>query len=56
MCDNMWGVFFSIKNMKTFPVNTNPFPVSSSSFSGFPVPFDLPPTAYSPKGLCIKCG
>uniref|UniRef100_H3D2X3 Tyrosyl-DNA phosphodiesterase 1 n=2 Tax=Tetraodon nigroviridis TaxID=99883 RepID=H3D2X3_TETNG len=45
------GVLFlpAAFNMKTFPVNTSPFPVSSSSFSGFPVPFDLPPTAYSPK-------
>uniref|UniRef100_A0A3Q4BKK6 Tyrosyl-DNA phosphodiesterase 1 n=1 Tax=Mola mola TaxID=94237 RepID=A0A3Q4BKK6_MOLML len=33
--------------MKTFPVHKNPFPVSSSSSSGFPVPFDLPPTSYS---------
>ncbi|KAM9366218.1 tyrosyl-DNA phosphodiesterase 1 [Symphorus nematophorus] len=36
-------------NMKTFPVHKNPFPVSSSSSTGFPVPFDLPPTCYSPK-------
>ncbi|XP_037102469.1 tyrosyl-DNA phosphodiesterase 1 isoform X2 [Syngnathus acus] len=35
-------------NMKTFPVRKNPFPVSSSS-SGFPVPFDLPPTRYTSK-------
>lgn len=44
------GVLFvpSAFNMKTFPVDKNPFPVSSSS-SGFPVPFDLPPTCYSPK-------
>ncbi|XP_061602938.1 tyrosyl-DNA phosphodiesterase 1 [Cololabis saira] len=35
-------------NLKTFPVDRNPFPVSSSS-SGFTVPFDLPPTSYSPK-------
>uniref|UniRef100_A0A673BUL0 Tyrosyl-DNA phosphodiesterase 1 n=1 Tax=Sphaeramia orbicularis TaxID=375764 RepID=A0A673BUL0_9TELE len=35
-------------NMKTFPVHKNPFPVSSSS-TGFPVPFDLPPTSYSAK-------
>ncbi|XP_031165340.1 tyrosyl-DNA phosphodiesterase 1 isoform X1 [Sander lucioperca] len=34
-------------NMKTFPLHKNPFPASSSS--GFPVPFDLPPTCYSPK-------
>uniref|UniRef100_A0A3B4XNG8 Tyrosyl-DNA phosphodiesterase 1 n=1 Tax=Seriola lalandi dorsalis TaxID=1841481 RepID=A0A3B4XNG8_SERLL len=34
--------------VRTFPVHKNPFPVSSSSF-GFPVPFDLPPTCYSPK-------
>uniref|UniRef100_A0A672H8D2 Tyrosyl-DNA phosphodiesterase 1 n=1 Tax=Salarias fasciatus TaxID=181472 RepID=A0A672H8D2_SALFA len=35
----------------SFPVDTDPFPVSSSSSSssGFPVPFDLPPTCYSPK-------
>ncbi|KAM9817609.1 tyrosyl-DNA phosphodiesterase 1 [Neosynchiropus ocellatus] len=41
------GVLFlpSAFNMDTFPVQKNPFPVSSSS--GFPVPFDLPPTAYS---------
>uniref|UniRef100_A0A673BRS4 Tyrosyl-DNA phosphodiesterase 1 n=1 Tax=Sphaeramia orbicularis TaxID=375764 RepID=A0A673BRS4_9TELE len=32
----------------TFPVHKNPFPVSSSS-TGFPVPFDLPPTSYSAK-------
>uniref|UniRef100_A0A674MIX1 Tyrosyl-DNA phosphodiesterase 1 n=1 Tax=Takifugu rubripes TaxID=31033 RepID=A0A674MIX1_TAKRU len=45
------GVLFvpSAFKMKTFPVNKSPFLVSSSSFSGFPVPFDLPPTAYSPK-------
>ncbi|XP_068169730.1 tyrosyl-DNA phosphodiesterase 1 [Antennarius striatus] len=44
------GVLFipSAFNMKTFPVHKNPFPVSSSS-SGFLVPFDLPPTSYSPK-------
>lgn len=44
------GVLYlpSAFNMKTFPVHKNPFPVSSSS-SGFPVPFDLPPTRYSPK-------
>ncbi|KAM9860883.1 tyrosyl-DNA phosphodiesterase 1 [Aulostomus maculatus] len=44
------GVLFlpSAFDMKTFPVNKNPFPVSSSS-SGFPVPFDLPPTHYSSK-------
>ncbi|XP_070760454.1 tyrosyl-DNA phosphodiesterase 1 [Enoplosus armatus] len=43
------GVLYvpSAFNMKTFPVHKNPFPVSSSS--GFPVPFDLPPTSYSPK-------
>ncbi|KAK9543051.1 hypothetical protein VZT92_000863 [Zoarces viviparus] len=34
-------------NMKTFPVHKSQFPVSSSA--GFPVPFDLPPTCYSPK-------
>ncbi|XP_041669992.1 tyrosyl-DNA phosphodiesterase 1 [Cheilinus undulatus] len=46
------GVLFipSAFNMKTFPVHRNPFPVSSSSSSsGFPVPFDLPPSCYSPK-------
>ena len=37
--------------MKTFPVDKNPFPVSSST-SGFLVPFDLPPASYSPKGMC----
>uniref|UniRef100_A0A4W6G585 Tyrosyl-DNA phosphodiesterase 1 n=1 Tax=Lates calcarifer TaxID=8187 RepID=A0A4W6G585_LATCA len=44
------GVLFvpSAFDLKTFPVHRNPFPVSSSS-SGFPVPFDLPPTCYSPK-------
>ncbi|AWP01972.1 putative tyrosyl-DNA phosphodiesterase 1 isoform 3 [Scophthalmus maximus] len=44
------GVLYlpSAFDMKTFPVHTNPFPVSSSS-SAFPVPFDLPPTCYSPK-------
>uniref|UniRef100_A0A3Q2ZCS4 Tyrosyl-DNA phosphodiesterase 1 n=1 Tax=Kryptolebias marmoratus TaxID=37003 RepID=A0A3Q2ZCS4_KRYMA len=44
------GVLFvpSAFNMKTFPVDKNPFPVSSST-SGFPVPFDLPPSSYSPK-------
>uniref|UniRef100_A0AAQ5XXF3 Tyrosyl-DNA phosphodiesterase 1 n=1 Tax=Amphiprion ocellaris TaxID=80972 RepID=A0AAQ5XXF3_AMPOC len=44
------GVLYvpSAFNMKTFPVDKNPFPVSSSS-SGFPVPFDLPPTCYSSK-------
>ncbi|XP_071344269.1 tyrosyl-DNA phosphodiesterase 1 isoform X2 [Trachinotus anak] len=44
------GVLYvpSAFNMKTFPVHKNPFPVSSSS-SGFPVPFDLPPTSYSSK-------
>ncbi|XP_033962196.1 tyrosyl-DNA phosphodiesterase 1 [Pseudochaenichthys georgianus] len=43
------GVLYvpSAFNMKTFPVSRNPFPVSSSS--GFTVPFDLPPTSYSPK-------
>uniref|UniRef100_A0A8C4HL05 Tyrosyl-DNA phosphodiesterase 1 n=1 Tax=Dicentrarchus labrax TaxID=13489 RepID=A0A8C4HL05_DICLA len=43
------GVLYvpSAFNMKTFPVHKNPFPVSSSA--GFPVPFDLPPTCYSPK-------
>ncbi|XP_041792246.1 tyrosyl-DNA phosphodiesterase 1 [Chelmon rostratus] len=45
------GVLYlpSAFNMKTFPVHKNPFPASSSSSSGFPVPFDLPPTCYSPK-------
>ncbi|KAM8762308.1 tyrosyl-DNA phosphodiesterase 1 [Acanthopagrus schlegelii] len=44
------GVLFvpSAFNMESFPVHKNPFLVSSSS-SGFPVPFDLPPTCYSPK-------
>lgn len=44
------GVLYvpSAFNMKTFPVHKNPFPLVSSS-SGFPVPFDLPPTSYSPK-------
>uniref|UniRef100_UPI003AAEAB51 tyrosyl-DNA phosphodiesterase 1 n=1 Tax=Centroberyx gerrardi TaxID=166262 RepID=UPI003AAEAB51 len=44
------GVLYlpSAFDMKTFPVHRNPFPVSSSS-SGFPVPFDLPPTHYSSK-------
>uniref|UniRef100_A0A8C5ECI8 Tyrosyl-DNA phosphodiesterase 1 n=1 Tax=Gouania willdenowi TaxID=441366 RepID=A0A8C5ECI8_GOUWI len=44
------GVLFvpSAFNMETFPVDKNPFPCSSS-VSGFPVPFDLPPTCYSPK-------
>ncbi|XP_068612867.1 tyrosyl-DNA phosphodiesterase 1-like [Brachionichthys hirsutus] len=44
------GVLFipSAFNMKTFPVNKDPFPASSSS-SGFLVPFDLPPTSYSPE-------
>lgn len=48
------GWFVSFQNMKTFPVHKNPFPVSSSS--GFPVPFDLPPTSYSPKGteVCVN--
>ncbi|XP_077941017.1 tyrosyl-DNA phosphodiesterase 1 isoform X1 [Gasterosteus aculeatus] len=43
------GVLYvpSAFNMKTFPVQRNPFPVSSSA--GFPVPFDLPPTCYSPE-------
>ncbi|XP_061819662.1 tyrosyl-DNA phosphodiesterase 1 [Nerophis lumbriciformis] len=42
------GVLYVPKafNMKTFPVQKSPFPVSASS-SGFPVPFDLPPTRYS---------
>ncbi|KAM3625455.1 uncharacterized protein V6R79_012432 [Siganus canaliculatus] len=45
------GVLYvpSAFKMKTFPVHKNPFPVSSSSSSGFPVPFDLPPSSYSPK-------
>ncbi|XP_034040964.1 tyrosyl-DNA phosphodiesterase 1 [Thalassophryne amazonica] len=44
------GVLYlpSAFNMKTFPVQKNQFPVSSSS-AGFPVPFDLPPTSYSAK-------
>ncbi|XP_076011906.1 tyrosyl-DNA phosphodiesterase 1 [Genypterus blacodes] len=44
------GVLYlpSAFNMKTFPVDNKPFPVSSSS-SGFPVPFDLPPTCYTAK-------
>lgn len=44
------GVLFlpSAFNMKTFPVQKNPFPVSSPT-TGFPVPFDLPPTSYSSK-------
>nr|XP_020516530.2 tyrosyl-DNA phosphodiesterase 1-like [Labrus bergylta] len=43
------GVLYvpSAFDMKTFPVHKNPFPVSSCS--GFPVPFDLPPSGYSPK-------
>ncbi|XP_031704328.1 tyrosyl-DNA phosphodiesterase 1 [Anarrhichthys ocellatus] len=43
------GVLYvpSAFNMKTFPVHKSQFPVSSSA--GFPVPFDLPPTCYSPK-------
>lgn len=45
------GVLYvpSAFNMKTFPVQKNPFPVSSSTSVGFPVPFDLPPTPYSTK-------
>ncbi|XP_077569697.1 tyrosyl-DNA phosphodiesterase 1 [Stigmatopora nigra] len=44
------GVLYlpSAFNMKTFTIRKNPFPFSSSS-SGFPVPFDLPPTPYAPK-------
>ncbi|XP_027871873.1 tyrosyl-DNA phosphodiesterase 1 isoform X1 [Xiphophorus couchianus] len=44
------GVLYvpSAFSMKTFPIDTNPFPASSSSTLGFPVPFDLPPTSYSP--------
>lgn len=44
------GVLFlpSAYNMKTFPIQKNPFPVSSPS-TGFPVPFDLPPTSYTSK-------
>ncbi|TTE07143.1 Tyrosyl-DNA phosphodiesterase 1 [Bagarius yarrelli] len=44
------GVLFmpSAFNMITFPVERNIFPVSSSS-TGFPVPFDLPPLRYSSK-------
>ncbi|XP_034729161.1 tyrosyl-DNA phosphodiesterase 1 [Etheostoma cragini] len=34
-------------NMKTFPLHKDSFPASSSA--GFPVPFDLPPTCYSPE-------
>lgn len=47
MCSNMMDV--SLQGMKTFSVDKNPFPVSAS-FSGFPVPFDLPPTSYTTKG------
>lgn len=47
MCSNMMDV--SLQGMKTFSVDRNPFPVSAS-FSGFPVPFDLPPTSYTTKG------
>lgn len=47
MCTNMMDV--SLQGMKTFSVDKNPFPVSAS-FSGFPVPFDLPPTSYTTKG------
>ncbi|KAG7481921.1 Tyrosyl-DNA phosphodiesterase 1 [Solea senegalensis] len=45
------GVLYvpSAFGMKTFPVHKNPFPASSSSSFSFPVPFDLPPTCYSPK-------
>ncbi|KAK7899179.1 hypothetical protein WMY93_020032 [Mugilogobius chulae] len=44
------GVLFlpSAYNMKTFPIQRNPFPVSSPS-TGFPVPFDLPPSSYTSK-------
>uniref|UniRef100_A0A3Q4ME94 Tyrosyl-DNA phosphodiesterase 1 n=1 Tax=Neolamprologus brichardi TaxID=32507 RepID=A0A3Q4ME94_NEOBR len=44
------GVLYlpSAFGMKTFSVDKNPFPVSAS-FSGFPVPFDLPPTSYTTK-------
>ncbi|KAF5898703.1 tyrosyl-DNA phosphodiesterase 1, partial [Clarias magur] len=35
-------------NMSAFSVEKNIFPVSSSS-TGFPVPFDLPPLRYSTK-------
>uniref|UniRef100_A0A8C3A6I9 Tyrosyl-DNA phosphodiesterase 1 n=1 Tax=Cyclopterus lumpus TaxID=8103 RepID=A0A8C3A6I9_CYCLU len=43
------GVLYvpSAFDMKTFPVHKSQFPVSDSA--GFPVPFDLPPTCYSPK-------
>ncbi|XP_036449802.1 tyrosyl-DNA phosphodiesterase 1 [Colossoma macropomum] len=44
------GVLYlpSAFDMSTFPVEKNIFPVSSSS-TGFPVPFDLPPQHYSSK-------
>ncbi|CAG5851706.1 unnamed protein product [Menidia menidia] len=44
------GVFYapSAFNMKTFPVDKNPYPVTSAT-SRFLVPFDLPPSSYSPK-------
>ncbi|XP_072546363.1 tyrosyl-DNA phosphodiesterase 1 [Salminus brasiliensis] len=44
------GVLYlpSAFNVSTFPVEKNIFPVSSSS-TGFPVPFDLPPHRYSGK-------
>uniref|UniRef100_W5LH18 Tyrosyl-DNA phosphodiesterase 1 n=1 Tax=Astyanax mexicanus TaxID=7994 RepID=W5LH18_ASTMX len=44
------GVLYlpSAFHMSTFPVEKNVFPVSSSS-TGFPVPFDLPPHRYSDK-------
>lgn len=43
------GVLYvpSAFDMKTFPVHKSQFPASDST--GFPVPFDLPPTCYSPK-------
>ncbi|KAL6477412.1 hypothetical protein MHYP_G00132470 [Metynnis hypsauchen] len=44
------GVLYlpSAFDMSSFPVEKNIFPVSSSS-TGFPVPFDLPPQHYSSK-------
>ncbi|XP_062863095.1 tyrosyl-DNA phosphodiesterase 1 isoform X2 [Trichomycterus rosablanca] len=42
-------------NMSTFPVEKNIFPASSSS-TGFPVPFDLPPHRYSSKVLILEGG
>uniref|UniRef100_A0A8C3A7G6 Tyrosyl-DNA phosphodiesterase 1 n=1 Tax=Cyclopterus lumpus TaxID=8103 RepID=A0A8C3A7G6_CYCLU len=40
------GVLY-VPSAFTFPVHKSQFPVSDSA--GFPVPFDLPPTCYSPK-------